>query len=218
MAEMAVNAMNGLAAAVLLSAVLLMAIGRMRTLVSAFALQSLSLGLLAAVVGYTTGYMHMFVVAVITIGVKALLIPSILNSVMQRIGVSKEVEPSLRAPSSLLISAGMVVLGYYVAQPLIEKSGSVTAGALAVSLAVVLIGLFIMISRRKAITQVVALLVTENGIFMAAISLGYGMPLIVELGVSFDVLVAVLIMGVLVFRINQTFDSLDTSFLRRLRD
>ena len=75
-----------------------------------------------------------------------------------------------------------------------------------------------MISRRKAMTQVIGLLMMENGLFMAAISVTYGMPLIVELGISFDVLVAVLIMGVFAFRINNTFDSLDTSFLRRLKD
>jgi hydrogenase-4 component E len=78
--------------------------------------------------------------------------------------------------------------------------------------------LFIMISRKKAITQVIGLLVMENGLFMAALSLSYGMPLIVELGVFFDIMVAVLIMGVFVFRINRTFDTLDTSFLRRLKD
>jgi hydrogenase-4 component E len=75
-----------------------------------------------------------------------------------------------------------------------------------------------MITRKKAITQVIGLLVMENGLFMAAISITYGMPLIVELGIFFDVLVAVLIMGVFVFRIQGTFDTLDTSFLRRLRD
>jgi hydrogenase-4 component E len=137
---------------------------------------------------------------------------------MERINVSKEVEPSVRTPSSLLIAGGMAILAYYVAEPLIRTGATITAGLLALSLAVVLIGLFIMISRKKAITQVIGLLVMENGLFMAAISLSYGMPLIVELGIFFDVLVAVLIMGVFVFRINRTFETLDTSFLRRLRD
>jgi hydrogenase-4 component E len=75
-----------------------------------------------------------------------------------------------------------------------------------------------MISRRKAITQIMGLMVMENGLFLAAIATSYGMPLIVELGVFFDVLVAVLIMGIFAFRINQTFDTVDTGILRRLRD
>jgi hydrogenase-4 component E len=117
-----------------------------------------------------------------------------------------------------LIAGAMAILAYYVAEPLIQSGETITAGALALSLAVVLIGMFIMISRKKAITQVIGLLVMENGLFMAALSLSYGMPLIVELGVFFDIMVAVLIMGVFVFRINRTFETLDTSFLRRLRD
>jgi hydrogenase-4 component E len=138
--------------------------------------------------------------------------------VMRRIKVEREVDPMVNIPTSLLISGGLAVLAYYVTEPLIAHGEAITRNALALSLAVVLIGFFIMISRRKAMTQVIGLLIMENGLFMAAISLTYGMPLIVELGIFFDVLVAVLIMGVFAFRINNTFDSLDTSFLRRLRD
>jgi len=75
-----------------------------------------------------------------------------------------------------------------------------------------------MISRKKAITQIMGLLTMENGLFLAAISVTYGMPLIVELGIFFDILMAVLIMGLFAFRINRTFASVDTTILRRLRD
>lgn len=218
MAELNMNLIDGMAALVLLTAFLMVATGRMRTLVRVFALQSLALGTLAAAVAYTTGYWHIYLVAFLTIALKAYLIPKIMGSIMDRIGVSKEVEPLVRTPSSLLVAGGMAILAYYVAEPLIQSGRTITAEALALSLAVVLIGLFLMISRKKAITQVIGLLVMENGLFMAALSLSYGMPLIVELGVFFDVMVAVLIMGVFVFRINRTFDTLDTSFLRRLRD
>ncbi len=218
MAEIYLNLINGLAAMVLLAAFILVATGRVRTMVRVFALQSLALGLLAATVAYSTGYWHIYVVAGLTIVVKAIAIPRIIDRVMDQIHVANDVEPSVRAPSSLLIAGGMTILAYYVAEPLIQSGETITAGALALSMAVVLIGLFIMISRKKAITQVIGLLVMENGLFMAAISLSYGMPLIVELGVFFDIMVAVLILGVFVFRINRTFDTLDTSFLRRLRD
>jgi hydrogenase-4 component E len=216
MAELNLNLINGLAALVLLAAFMLVATGRLRTMVRIFALQSLALGLLAAAVAFSTGYWHIYVVAALTIVLKALIIPRIINQVMDRIHVTNEVEPSVRTPSSLLIAGAMAILAYYVAEPLIQSGETITAGALALSLAVVLIGMFIMISRKKAITQVIGLLVMENGLFMPP-SLSYGMPLIVELGV-FDIMVAVLIIGVFVFRINRTFETLDTSFLRRLRD
>lgn len=218
MAELDLNLINGLAALVLLAAFIIVATGRVRTMVRVFALQSLALGLLAAAVAYSTGYSHIYVVAGLTILLKALVIPRIIERVMDRIQVANDVEPSVRTPSSLLIAGGMAILAYYVAEPLIQRGETITAGALALSLAVVLIGLFVVVSRKKAITQVIGLLVMENGLFMAALSLSYGMPLIVELGVFFDVMVAVLIMGVFVFRINRTFDTLDTSFLRRLKD
>lgn len=218
MAELDLNLINGLAALVLLAAFIIVATGRVRAMVRVFALQSLALGLLAAAVAYNTGYWHIYVVAGLTILLKALVIPRIIERVMDRIQVANDVEPSVRTPSSLLIAGGLAILAYYVAEPLIQRGETITAGALALSLAVVLIGFFVVISRKKAITQVIGLLVMENGLFMAALSLSYGMPLIVELGVFFDVMVAVLIMGVFAFRINKTFDTLDTSFLRRLKD
>jgi hydrogenase-4 component E len=209
---------NGLASLVLLCAFVAVSSSRMPALVRTFAIQSLALGMLAASVAYFTGLTQIYVVAGLTIVLKAFLIPRMLAYVMKRIKMEKEVDPLLNIPSSLLVSGGLAVLAYYVTEPLIAHGGALTRNALALSLAVVLIGFFIMISRRKAITQVVGLLIMENGLFMAAISVTYGMPLIVELGIFFDVLVAVIIMGVFAFRINNTFDSLDTGFLRRLKD
>jgi hydrogenase-4 component E len=86
-----------------------------------------------------------------------------------------------------------------------------------VAMALFLIGFFLMMNRRKAISQVVALLTAENGLFLAAIALTYGMPLIVEIGIFFDVLVGLMILGILSYRIAETFESMDTSKLRRLR-
>ncbi len=209
---------NGLAALVLLGAFAAVSCSRMPALVRTFAFQSIALGALAACVAYFTDSPQIYVVAVLTIGLKGFVIPRMFSQIMNRIKVEKEVDPLLSIPSSLLVSGGLAVLAYYITEPLITHGEPITRNALALSLAVVLIGFFIMISRRKAITQVVGLLIMENGLFMAAISLTYGMPLIVELGIFFDVLVAVLIMGVFAFRINNTFDSLDTSFMRRLRD
>jgi hydrogenase-4 component E len=89
---------------------------------------------------------------------------------------------------------------------------------LSVSIAMMLIGLFIMTTRKNAITQIVGLLTMENGVFLSGLSITYGMPLIVEVGIFFDILVAVLILGVFIFRINKTFESISIDSLRGLRE
>jgi hydrogenase-4 component E len=212
---------DALAALILLASFLAVASNRMFSLVRLFALQSVVLGLLALAVGYYTDATHIYVVAVLTIGIKGAVIPWMLVYVMDRIKVDKEVEPVVGIPASLLICGALTIVAFYITQPIILSGGTIdtlTKNCLAISLAVVLIGFFTIISRKKAITQIMGLLTMENGLFLAAISVTYGMPMIVELGIFFDVLVAVLIMGTFAFRINKTFETLDTTILRRLRD
>jgi hydrogenase-4 component E len=209
---------NGLAALILLTAFLIVASNRMHPMVNMYALQSLALGLLAAAVAYFTGSVQIYIVAFLTIAIKAFIIPRILTYIMETIKIEKEIEILLSIPTSLLMSGGLAILAYFITEPVISYGTAITRNCLAISLAVVLIGFFIMISRRKAITQIMGLLVMENGLFLAAISLTYGMPMIVEMGIFFDILVGVLIMGIFVFRINRTFETMDTGILRRLRD
>lgn len=194
-----------------------MASTRMGQLVRSFAFQSLMLAAIAAVLAHYTGSEHIYVVAGLTLVVKGVVIPRFLMYSMDRLKVRREIEPLIGIPASLLISGGLVIVAYYITEPLISSAETVTRNCLAVSLAVVLIGLFMMISRRKAMTQMVGLLMMENGLFLGIISTTYGMPLIVEIGIFFDVLMAVLIMGIFAYRINQTFETLDTTFMRRLR-
>ncbi len=198
-----------------------MAGNRMLTLVRLFALQSLALGALALTVALVTGSAHIYAVAILTVVIKGMIIPWMLLYVMRQIKVDREVEPVVSIPMSLLLCGGLTVVAFYLTQPIIFVGGAIdtiTKNCLAISLAVVFIGFFTMISRKKAITQIMGLLTMENGLFLAAISVTYGMPLIVELGIFFDILVAVLIMGLFAFRINKTFASVDTTILRRLRD
>lgn len=209
---------SGLAAVILLATFLVVASNRMHSMVNIYAVQSLALGLVAAAVAYFTGSAHIYVVALLTIAVKALTIPRILNYIMDSMRIDREVELLINIPASLLISGGMAIVAYFITEPMILHGAAITRNCLAISIAVVLIGFFIMISRRRAITQIVGLLVMENGLFLAAISLTYGMPMIVEIGVFFDILVGALIMGVFAFRINRTFETVDTGILRRLRD
>ncbi len=187
-----------------------------------FAAQSLLLAAIAGMVAHFNGAAHIYAAAVLTLVVKTVLVPVLLERLVERIDIRREIEPILNVPLSILISGGLTLIAYIVAESFHrpEQAGGATNlghNALAVAISLFLIGFFMMINRRKALTQVLALLSLENGLFLAAISLTYGMPLIVELGVLFDVLVAVMVLGILVYRIRESFESMDVGRLRRLR-
>jgi hydrogenase-4 component E len=187
-----------------------------------FAVQSFLLAGIANTIAYFNHAPHIYIAAALTLLVKAILVPIVLEKMVARIGIRQEIEPILNVPLSVVISGCLTLVGYVVAESFYrpeEGPVATTLGhnALAVAISLFLIGFFMMINRRKALTQVLALLSLENGLFLAAISLTYGMPLIVELGVLFDVLVAVLVLGILAYQIRETFASMDVSRLRSLR-
>jgi hydrogenase-4 component E len=207
-----------LLASVMLVLQLLLAVQSMLiTNVRLFALQSLLLAGIAGVVGYAYGAWHVLVVAALTIVAKVIFLPWLLQRLVRQIKIEQEIRPFVNMPASMLICGALTVLSYIVARPIttLERLGSNT---LAVAIALVLTGFFLMINRRKAITQVLALLTMENGVMLAAIALTtYGMPLVVEIGIFFDVVVAVMVLGILVFRIRETFSSMDVSKLNELK-
>jgi hydrogenase-4 component E len=207
-----------LLASLMLVLQLLLVVQRMLvTNIRIFGLQSLVLAAIAAVVGYVYGAWHVYVVAVLTFVGKVVFLPWFLERLVRKMKIEQEVNPLFNMPASMLICGALTVLAYVVARPLtsLERLGSNT---LAVATALLLTGFFLMINRRKAITQVLALLAMENGVMLAAIALtSYGMPLVVEIGVFFDVVIAVMVLGILVFRIRETFASMDVSKLNELK-
>jgi hydrogenase-4 component E len=207
-----------LMAALMLVVQLLMVVQRMLLInIRLFAIQSLFLAGIATVVAVFHHASHVYVVAALTLVGKVWLLPRLLNRLVRRIQIHQELEPLLNAPTSMLVCGGLTLLGYIVARPFtsLERLGNNT---LAIAITLVLTGFFLMINRRKAITQVLALLTVENGVMLAAVALTtYGMPLVVEFGVFFDVMVAVMILGILVYRIRETFASMDTSKLSQLK-
>jgi hydrogenase-4 component E len=207
-----------LLASLMLVMQLLLAVQQMLvTNIRIFALQSLLLAAIAAVVGYVYGAWHVYIVAVLTIVGKVIFLPWLLERLVRRIKIEQEILPFVNMPASMLICGALTVLAYLVARPItsLERVGSNT---LAVAIALLLTGFFLMINRRKAITQVLALLTMENGVMLAAIALTtYGMPLVVEIGIFFDVVVAVMVLGILVFRIRESFASMDVSKLNELK-
>ncbi len=206
-----------LASLMLVVQLLLVAQRMLVTNIRLFALQSLLLAAIASVVGYAYDAGHVYVVAVLTLVGKVLFLPWRLERLVRQIKIEQEIQPFVNLPGSMLICGALTVLAYVVARPItaLERLGSNT---LAVAIGLLLTGFFLMINRRKAITQVLALLTMENGVMLAAIALTtYGMPLVVEIGVFFDVVVAVMVLGILVFRIRETFASMDVSKLNELK-
>jgi hydrogenase-4 component E len=183
-----------------------------------FAAQSFFLAMIAATIAWFNHAPHIFVAAALTLVVKVILVPILFERLVKRMEIHEEIEPIVNVPLSIVIAGGLTLVGYVVAASFYRPDApGLGHNALAVAISLFLIGFFTMINRRKALTQVLALLSLENGLFLAAISLTYGMPLIVELGILFDVLVAAMVMGILVYRIRETFESIDVSRLRRLR-
>ena len=148
---------------------------------------------------------------------KVFFLPWLLNRLVLRIQIHQEIDPLLNSTASMLLCGALTLLGYIVARPFttLVQLGSNTLG---IAVTLLLTGLFLMFNRRKAITQVLALLSVENGVMLAAVALTtYGMPLVVELGIFFDVMVAVMVLGILVYRIRETFASMDVSKLSQLK-
>jgi hydrogenase-4 component E len=210
-----------MAAMVLVLQITMVAQRWLLTNIWAFAIQSLLLAGIANTIAYYNHAPHIYAAAALTLLLKAIVLPVILQRLVTRIEIRKEIEPLLNVPVSVIISGLLTMLAYVVAEPLQGRqiTGTLSLGRniLPVAIALFLIGFFMMTTRRKALTQVLALLSLENGLFLAAISLTYGMPLMIELGIFFDVLVAVMILAILVYRIRETFDSMDVSRLSRLR-
>jgi hydrogenase-4 component E len=182
-----------------------------------FAVQSGVLSALAAVVAYFGGSGELFGVAVVFAVIKVVVIPKALNRAVAKIGIQRAVAPYLGTSATLAICAGLVVLAFYIMAPVTASNRLPTADGIPLAFAGVLIGLFTTVNRRRALTQILGFLMLENSIFMIALLATYGVPLIVELGVFLDVLVAVLILEVFVHRIRENFESIDLKHLGSLR-
>lgn len=195
---------------------------RMRTGVWIYGLQSLALAATAAVVAYTLNEPHIYFAAVLAALVKGIAIPQVIFYILKKIEVRREVESFLGIPSSLLVAALLVGLAYYAAGTAlglgISDFGALPSTLLAVSLAVILIGFFMMINRKKAITQVIGLSVLENGVFLAAIALTAGMPMVIEIGVFFELLIGSMLMGILILKIKSSFDTINVHEMHTLTD
>ncbi len=214
---LAVHILQILGVLLLLSAFAMVASRLLPPVIRAYALQSFVLALVAAVVWYFTGSVDLYIVAALTALIKCGVITWILSRVTHRLHVQREIRPYLNIPASLLICALLTVLAFFTSPAVIAPGTFVDEPPLAISIALVLIGLFVLSSRRHAVAQVIGLLTIENGLFSGAIAIAYGMPLIIEFGILFDILIAVVVMSLLVTLIQRELITADTAQLRRLR-
>ncbi len=213
-----IQLINLLAALLLLIAFAMLSQRRILSLINLFALQGLVLTLSTFIVAYTTAQHHLYYSAGLTLLLKVLVLPWLLHRLIRKLNIKWDVETMLNIPTTMLVGIALVIFSFNLAAPISQLAEGVTRGLIGIALASVLLSLLMMITRRKAVPQVVGFLAVENGLFFAATSATHGMPLVVELGIALDVLVATFIFGIFFFQIRETFDSLDITHMEKLKD
>lgn len=212
------QAIIAFAALVLFTSFIMLAQTRMVPLIFTFAWQGVLLAVVSTLVAIVSNHPHLYISAALTVLLKVGLIPWLLYRLSVQLNMNYETE-QIEHPSLLLLGgAGLVIFSFFIALPIVHLSGLATRNTIAVSIAVVLLGMLMMSTRKTAMAQVIGFMSMENGLFFAAVVSTYGMPLIVELGVAFDVMVAAILFGVFFFHLRDSFDSLDVSHLNRLSE
>ncbi len=209
---------NVLAAFLLLIAFAMLSQRRVLTLIKLLAWQGAALATSTAIVAWSTGQDHLYVSAVLTLFFKVILIPWLLHWLIDRLFVRWDIETLINIPTTMLIGIGLVIFAFALATPISQMATTLTRSTLGIALASVLLSFLMMIVRQKAVPQVIGFLAMENGLFFAATSATYGMPLVVELGVALDVLVGTFIFGIFFFHIRERFDSLDIRHMEKLKE
>ena len=217
MAALANQMVNLFAAALLLIAFAMLAQRRIVTLINLYAMQGVALTLSTVTVAYATAQHHLYWSAAINFALKVVVLPWILHRLIRRLNVKWDIETLINIPAMMLVGIALVVFAFNLALPISEFSRSIARGTLGIALACVLLSFLMMIMRSKAVPQVIGFLSMENGLFFAATSATYGMPMVVELGIALDVLVGMVILGVFMFQIREQFDSLDIHHLEKLK-
>jgi len=209
---------NLFAATLLLLAFAMLTQRRILSLINLFALQGFVLALSTGIVAYSTNRHELYFSALITVALKVVFLPWILHRLIRALEVRWDVETLINIPATMLIGIVLVIFAFNLAAPISQLAGTITRSTLGIATASILLSFLMMITRRKAVSQVIGFLAMENSLFFAATSATYGMPLVVELGIALDVLVGTLIFGVFFFHIRETFESLDIHHLEKLKE
>ncbi len=202
----------------LLTSFIMLAQTRMLPLIFTFAWQGLLLATVSVLVAIVSKHPHLYISAALTFTLKVVLIPWLLYRLSVKLNMQYDAEAIAHPTLMLLGGVSLVIFSYHVAQSIVHLSGLATRNTIAVSIAIELLGMLLMCARKSAVAQVIGFMSMESGIFFAAVISTYGMPLIVELGVAFDILVAAILFGVFFFHLRDSFGSLDVGQFNRLSE
>ena len=209
---------NLFAALLLLIAFAMLSQRRVLSLINLFALQGVVLTASTAVVAHSSHQHHLYYSAALTLVLKVIILPWILHRLIRKLNVKWDVETMFNIPTTMLVGIALVVFAFNLAAPISLMAGTITRSTLGIAMACVLLSFLMMITRSKAVPQVIGFLSMENGLFFAATSATYGMPMVVELGIALDVLIGMFILGIFFFHIRETFDSLDLKHMEKLKE
>ena len=189
---------------------------RLYALLNVFALHALVLALSVAWQAYIQEAPHLYVTAAIALVFKAIIIPVALHRIIRRLGIHREIETAVGIGLTMLAGIGLVALAMAVMLQVTPEADPLAREDLAFALSVLLLGLLMMVSRRNAVSQVVGFMSLENGLVLAATG-ARGMPLVVEISVTFSILIAFIVIGIFLFRIRERFDTVDVAALEDFR-
>jgi hydrogenase-4 component E len=218
MIKFAPQLINMFATVILLLSFAMISQRRIVSLINLFTLQGAALVAASFILGYLTHHTDLYVSGALTLVLKVIFIPWMLHRVIAKLNVRWDVETLFNVPTTMLVGIGLVIFSFSLALPVSRLSDSIAGGALGIALACVFLSFMMMITRSKAVPQVIGFLSMENGLIFAATTVTNGMPMIVEFGIALDVLVGVLILGVFMFQIREKFDSLDIHNLETLKE
>ena len=179
--------------------------------------QSLALALVSLIIWAKTGLLHLLIAGILTLCVKAILIPLVLYFTIKKTANKKRIDHSLGPVMSLFIAFLLVMIGQYIAAKLQLPTAEHGAQYLATAITLIFLGIFKIINSKQVLLQGIGVIVSENGLFLITQAISYGMPMVVELGIFFDLFVAVIIIASLSFKISSTFNSLNTEKMQDLR-
>jgi hydrogenase-4 component E len=212
------QAILSMSALIAFTSFLMLGQGRLLRLIFVFAVQGLLLTLTTVLAAYSLDNSHLYISAFLTFSLKVIFIPIMLRRQVLQMNMHRDVEALKNKTMIMSGGASLMIFSYYILHPIVQSSNAVMINALAVGLSVILLGMLLMISHRQAIAHVVGFMSIENGLFFAAIVATHGMPMVVELGVAFDVLVAAILFGIFFLHIRTSIDSLDVDLLNRLHE
>jgi hydrogenase-4 component E len=216
MDRLALDVAHLFAGGLVLVSFLLLYQDRMTGLVNTFAMHAVVVSLSVAWQAYIQEAPHLYITAAIALVVKAFVIPLALHRIIVRLGIHKTIEPVVGVGLTMLAGIGLVALSIMVMLPITAQAGTLAREDLAFALSVILLGLLMMVTRRNAVSQVIGFMSIENGLILAATG-AKGMPLVVEISVAFSILVALIVIGIFLFRIRERFETVDIHLLHEHR-